>query len=163
MLETTKKQIMKKVNRVSMWVLWLAVFSAFPAIVLADESWTSNVGNIIWEKDVNNTAVFLYATPNVTKGKTRLFIRNLVPDTVGNRGSYTGYWTDDSQGELCEASLTDPIGTKTKRWGRFTITFERVVKKTPEAENYAEWNWIGFMGNCFDEPSRKITAVPATE
>ncbi len=154
MLETTKKQVMKKVNRVSVWFLWLAVFAAFPTIVLADESWTSNVGNIFWEKEVNNTVIFQYATPNVYKGKTRLFIRNLVPDTVGERGSYTGYWTDDSKGELCEASLTDPTGTKTKRWGRFSITFEKQDES---------WNWIGYTGDCFDEPSRKITAVVETD
>ena len=150
MLETKNKLIAQNVKRASIWVLWLAVIAVFPAMALADEAWTSNVGDISWEDSVNNTAVFLYATPSVTNGKTRLFIRNLVPDTNGTRGTYTGYWTDDSNRELCEASLTDPKGTLTHRWGRLSIKFEKSPKGL--------WDFTAKVGDCFDEPSRIITA-----
>ncbi len=155
MTQIKNKKIVQKVNRVSIWVLWLAVFGTLPAAVLADEAWTSNVGNIVWEEDVNNTAIFLYKTPSTTEGKTRLFIRNLVPDTAGRRGTYSGYWTDDSKGELCEAYLTDPKGTETRRWGRMIITFEKAADGL--------WNFTASVGDCFDEPSRKITAKRETD
>ncbi len=158
MLETTKKQIMKRVNRASILVLWLAVIAAFPAIVLADESWTSNVGDIIYEEDIGNTAVFLLAKPTYSTWKTRFFIFNLVPDVSGNRGTYTGYWTDNSKRGICEASLTDSMGTQTRSWGRFTITFEK-PKGEKKSNEFAPWNWTGYTGSCFGEPNQKITAI----
>ena len=157
MLETTKKQIMKRVNRVSILVLWLSVIAAFPAIVLADEGWTSNIGDIIYEDNVANTAVFLLARPTY---KMRFFIFNLAPDVDAgrNRGTYKGYWTDSSKRGVCEASLTDSMGTATRSWGRFTITFEK-PKGQKKSNEYVPWNWTGYTGSCFDEPNQEITAI----
>ncbi len=161
MSKIKNKQIMKKAAESTFLVLLLAVFSAIPAKVFADESWTSNIGNIIYEEDTNNTAIFLLATPGKIGEKTRLFIRNLVPDLLGTRTTYSGYWTDTSKGELCEASMTDPLGTTTKKWGRFKITFEKTAKPQKAGE-FTPWNWTGQTGDCFDEPTRKITAVADT-
>ncbi len=160
MLETKNNQIIKTKAGATFLLLLLAVISAIPATVFADESWTSNVGNISYEDELNNTAIFLFASP--AGGKTRLFIHNLVPDLNGTRTNYSGYWTDTSKGELREASMTDPLGTTTKKWGRFKITFEKVAKTQTE-EGFTHWNWTGYTGDCFDEPSRKITAVAVTE
>ena len=150
MLETKNNLIGRITKFASISVLGMFLFSILSVSVLADEWWTSNVGVITWEDSVNNTAVFVYTTPNSDHEKTRMFIRNLVPDTTGTRGTYTGYWTDDSDRELCEASLIDPKGTVTHRWGRLTITFAKSPKGL--------WDFTAKVGNCFDEPSRAITA-----
>jgi hypothetical protein len=161
MLETKNNQIVNKITTAAFLVLLVAAFSAIPTKVFADESWTSNIGYIIYEDDTNNTAIFLFATPGKIGEKTRLFIHNLVPDLLGTRTTYSGYWTDTGKGELCEASMTDPLGTTTKKWGRFKITFEKAAKQQKAGE-FTPWNWTGYTGDCFDEPTRKITAVADT-
>ncbi|MDH3530445.1 MAG: hypothetical protein OEQ28_12850 [Acidobacteriota bacterium] len=64
------------------------------------------------------------------KGKrdptTRLFISNLVPDVYGKgakRGSYHGYWIDDSKRKPCEAELISPVGNRSRSWGAVQIPY----------------------------------------
>ena len=68
MLETKNNQNVKTITKTTFLLLFLAVISVLPATVFADESWTSNVGNISYEDDANNTAIFLFASP--AGGKT---------------------------------------------------------------------------------------------
>lgn len=134
--------------------IWLLVITAFLATTtLADEVWKSNVGEIIYEKDIGNTAVLSYATPGVQNSTTRLFINNLVPDVYGGgqRGNYSGYWTDNSKRQVCEAAIVDPMGTRTNSWGRFEITFKK---------EGSWWAWTGSTSNCFGQPIQTIFAKP---
>ena len=150
MLETKNNKIMKSVKQLSMWVLWLAVIAAFPAIALADEVWSSNVGEIFYEKDAGSTAIFQYPTPGKANSKRRLFINRYVLDGNGKRGTYFGYWTDDNNNIGCEASVTDELGNKTNAFGRLTIKF------TNETNGF--WDFEAAMGTCFGEKVPSIRA-----
>ncbi len=140
------------VVQISLCLLFVSV--AFVTSALADEVWKSNVGEIIYEKDFGTTAVFRYSTPGVVNSKTRLFINGLVPDIYGSansRGSYKGYWVDDSSRRTCESSLVSPMGIGSRSWGRFEISFSK---------HGSWWAWSGQLGSCFDQPTDKINAVP---
>lgn len=137
-------------------LIWLSLLiAALAAPTLADEVWTSDAGTIIYEKDIGSTAVFSYATPGVKNAETRLFIKGLTSDVYGAnrvRGSYTGYWIDNSGRQTCEAALISPMGVGSRSWGSFQITFRR---------SGSWWAWTALLGDCFEKPSRRLTARPA--
>lgn len=128
----------------------VTVIATMAASAQADETWTSAVGIIEWETEVGGTAVFRFATPGTKNATTRIFVEGLVADVGGGRGSYSGYWTDDSNRKVCDAELIDPLGTRTRRWGRFEITFVR--DEFPS-------NWNGRYGDCFNNPTKTLNAV----
>jgi hypothetical protein len=145
-------KFLQDIGRTSLCLLLLS--AAFTATALADEVWKSNVGSIEYEKDIGTTAVFSYSTPGVANSKTRLFIDGLVVDVNGStnsRGSYSGYWIDDSPRQRCEASLVSPLGVGSRSWGRLEISFKK---------QGSWWAWTAQLGDCFEQPTRKIDAVP---
>ena len=131
----------------------LALFgcATFAAPAFADESWSSPSGLIVWERDIGNTSVFTFTTP-VGSGvvTTHIFISGLPADVTGRRGAYTGYWVDNSGRGLCEATLVDPLGTRSNAWGRFHIAFTNGGFPS---------DWRGLWGQCFDEPTNQLDAV----
>lgn len=134
-------------------VLAIAAAAALATPVHADETWTSAVGLIEWEREAGDAAVFKFDTPGHT-GVTRLFVPGLVADTMGGRDTYSGYWTDDSGRATCAAELTDPLGTRTRSWGRFEITF---VKEAFPSD------WTGRLGDCFETPTRRLNGLTTAD
>ncbi len=120
----------------------LAMASASGA-AFADEAWNSTFGTVEWETQVGETVVFSYSAPSGS-GAARVFIEDAHASMLANeRGSYSGYWIEYDQQEVCEASLTDPLGGQSRNWGRFEITFVR--------EGFPS-DWTAQWGYCFADP-----------
>lgn len=118
----------------------------------ADETWDTDFGLMIWESDMDATAVLLLTDD--TGGTTRFFVDGLAADMNGGRGHYTGVWiaagkAEDS-GVSCGVAMVDPLGESSMTWGRFQITFV-----SPEFPS----DWAGTWGACTDQPLTPIAGV----
>ena len=117
----------------------LAMTAAMTAApVLADETWNTEDGLIVWDDNFGETAVLMMATDaGVT---VRVYVPGLARDVAGGRGTYEGYWIATDGSERCEAQLTGPDGAKSNYWGTFTISFVRDAFPS---------DWAGTSGACF--------------
>lgn len=131
-----------------------AVFAATVAAAspsVADESWTSNFGPVLWESDSGEIAIL--RLDDINNGHTvRLYVPGLAADVMGGRGAYWGYWIADGgdNADMCSAQMTGPDGFKSSYWGQFTITFV-----SPDFPS----DWAGVFGACFEEQTVAVTAV----
>lgn len=111
----------------------------------ADEAWNSTFGRVEWETQVGETVVFSYTAPSGA-GTARVFIEDALTTMMASeRSSYSGYWIEYDQQEVCEASLTDPLGGQSQNWGRFEITFVR--------DGFPS-DWTAHWGYCLAEPDQ---------
>lgn len=86
--------------------------------VSADEVWNSTYGKVIYESDIEQTAVWRY---NYQGTDGLIFIPNLAGVYQG-RGAYQGYWVQTTSAVKCKTQR----GMKKKTsayWGRFEIQF----------------------------------------
>lgn len=124
----------------------LAGLMAAPA--MADETWKTSVGPVMWEDDYNGGAIFMVETG---KGKVaRFYIEGLTADDQ-TRGHYTGYWINTADDQICSAMLTGPDGTKSRTWGRLSLTF--VDQTFPAA-------WTMLTGDCMGELGIVVVGKP---
>lgn len=93
-----------------------AVTLAAPAV--ADEVWTIEDGEVIWEQDYGSISVFSYPLEG---GRGHLYIPGLNA-SITTRGLYTGFWIGEGDGP-CEAAMTGPDGRKSTLWGWATVSF----------------------------------------
>ena len=134
----------------------LIAFLALAAPAVADEAWSTQLGEVFWESDAGDTAVLALHvdTKEDAVGETvRFYIVGLSADVMGGRGAYSGYWTSTSDEPLCDAGLTDSSGKVTHAWGRIDMT--SVSDAFPS-------QWTAQMGHCFADPDSLITGVPIT-
>lgn len=125
-----------------------ALLAATPA--MADEVWKTDLGEIIWETDYDGGAIFRIETG---KGKfARFYIEGLEP-TGAPRGHFEGYWINTDDETMCSAELVGPDGTRSKTWGRLSLTF--VDKGFPS-------DWTALTGECMAEPHEVITGRAVT-
>lgn len=93
-----------------------------PQIAAADETWMSDqYGEIIYEKDVGDTAVFSMAGGHPG---SRVFI--YLPGLAGNstdRSEYDGYWIESAPGE-CSTEKAGVDGMQSDLWGNAKVTFD---------------------------------------
>ncbi len=128
------------------------VFATAPAI--ADEAWTSQVGDIIYERDLENgMAVLSYPLDPEDPARGEAFIFGLAGEFEG-RGRYDGVWIVAGEGEGCEVSIAHPeTGEPVHYWGRVELIFLD-----------PDWpgSFVAQRGNCFEEPRDFLAARPFT-
>lgn len=95
-----------------------ALMLASPA--MADETWWSEWGQIIYEAERGEDAIFSFI--NFDGYVATLIIPGLAGNYT-NRGVHDAYWL--GQGEpLCPASLSAPDGTTSTQWGPARVSFD---------------------------------------
>lgn len=126
-----------------------AGLAALPA--LADEVWSSEIGEIIYEDDIGEYAVLSFPGDG---GEVRYlaFIEGLGLN-YDDRGRHDGYWTGPSGDGFvsCPVSITDHTGESTDNWGRVEMIF--LDTGFPSA-------FIAQRGACFDPPVDALSAKP---
>jgi hypothetical protein len=119
-----------------------ATMVAAPAF--ADETWKTGFGKIEWVDDFANSAIFeLNSDKNDV---TRYYVEGLTAD--GDRGHHEGYWIRKGGEDICSAEMVGPDGTRSKNWGRLSLTF--VKGKFPS-------DWTALTGLCVGEPMDLLT------
>jgi hypothetical protein len=127
----------------------LMLIAVFSISVFADGAiWATEMGEFEYMKHTGTSAVF----SNEKSGGAPVtwFFINSIGSQLPDRGSYSGYWIDNSGRQMCEASLVDPNGKSSQNWGRFEITFQ-------EDGSYPVWT--GTLGDCFKQPGRVLKAA----
>lgn len=134
-------------------VLWLATVSVAaiaPQSAFADEVWSTTEYDVMYEEDRNNTAIWTYGDGDTVLGT--IFIDGLGGVTT-DRGSYNGYWTQETSSVRCDTFREDANGEPTYHWGRFEITF--IDSEFPS-------RWYANFGLCDRAPTIHLDATPIT-
>ncbi len=117
------------------------------ASVLADEVWTSNIGDVVYAAEVGEVAVFSYA---LSEGGTgHLYFPGLAGN-YANRGTHVGYWIGPGQGP-CAATLKGADGRESSNWGQLMLVFHGTAFPT---------GWTMLSGACFGPFSNTVVAEP---
>ncbi|MEL6955534.1 MAG: hypothetical protein AAFO88_02715 [Pseudomonadota bacterium] len=125
--------------------------AAAPA--LADEVWSSDIGDVIYEDDLyNGQAVLSYPLPD---GETRglAFVDDLALN-YDNRSVHGGIWIEpEVTGEpTCATAVLDPTTNQpVTNWGRIEVIF--LTSAFPSG-------FVVKRGNCFEEPWDVLVAKP---
>lgn len=118
---------------------------------VADEVWSTVIGDVIYEKDLGDVAVLSYP---LDEGDLRghVFISGL-GGNYDDRGHFTGYWSEPmmDDGQLCDMAIVDGNGDTTYTWGRVTMTF---------LDNGFPSSWVAVRGDCFKEPTEHLVGNP---
>jgi len=114
------------------------ILAAAPA--LADEVWSSDYGEVIYENDIEGQAILSMQLGG--EGRGLMYF----PGLAGNyddRSTHHGYWIMPGGGP-CEAELTGVDGFSGGDWGRVVISFDKAAFPT---------SWTATFGQCFDDYS----------
>ncbi|MDG1418442.1 MAG: hypothetical protein P8J78_00895 [Maricaulis sp.] len=125
----------------------IAAFAVAPA--LADEVWTSDAGQVIYEADIGEYAVLTMRTPK--NGSYRVYIRGLAGNYDNRVGQFTGYWiaTDPNiPSPECDVTILTVDDRTTHLWGRVNMTFDRPAYPT---------GFSAQIGDCYEEPNVQWT------
>ena len=127
----------------------IAALALSPA-AMADEVWSSDFGDFIYEKDFEDGWASI-SFPD-TEGRGHAFVEGLAGNYDQRGGVFYGYWTEDplSSGG-CAMEIVDHNGLKTNIWGRFMLVFHT---------NAFPSGFTAVRGNCFDEPDDAATVTP---
>jgi hypothetical protein len=130
----------------------LAMIASAAAPAMADETWTTAFGTLIYERDVNNyTAVISYPIPG-TDMRGEAFIEGMT-GYYPREGSLEGIWIEPAteEGPFCGVSLAHPeTGKPVGNWGR-----ARVIFTDPTVPN----GMVIQRGFCFEDPYWSEMAV----
>jgi hypothetical protein len=122
----------------------------FGGIAHADEVWTSNLGRVVYEDDVDGYAVLSMTTRD--KGEVRIYIAGLGLNYDQRGGLFTGYWISETRGDnSCTTSITAADGRTSDHWGQVHIDFD--TDGFPTGFN-------GLVGECTNVPSERWIAEP---
>lgn len=119
----------------------------------ADEVWSSEIGEIIYETDLaNGMAVLSYPTDGDVRGLA--YVAGLAGEYEGRTG-YEGVWMEPaSVAGGCDVEIAAPeTGEISNNWGRVKVIF--VDPDFPST-------FIALRGDCFDEPDAMLVARPIT-
>ena len=134
-----------KVGRAALVLLGGAVaVSAIAPAVRADEVWTTQEYDVVYEEDRGQTAVWSYGKDGT------IFIDGLA-GVFTDRGSYSGYWTQPMSSRQCDTFREGAEGEPTYHWGRFEVTF--IDSDFPS-------RWYANFGLCDDDPIIHLDAEP---
>lgn len=132
----------------------LAVIGAATSgFAFADEVWSTEIGDVIYEIDLENgMAVLSYPTDGEDRG--RAYLSGLA-GVYTDRTGYEGIWIEaPSEGDLCDVAMVAPdSGETSSNWGRVRLVF--VDPDFPST-------FVAMRGNCFDEPTEMLVARPVT-
>lgn len=138
--------------------LVLALSASLMAVpALADEVWTSEFGEIIYEEDTADyNAIFSLPAValNGTAGpqeRAQITIYGLGGNFTDRYGLFEGYWTSPGD-PLCDTALVPPGGKASRSWGRIQIVFDR-----PSFPS----GFTLLIGTCFWDPIMTLRAETA--
>lgn len=114
---------------------------------LADERWTTEQYDVVYEEDRNETAIWSYGDNGGT-----IFIDGLA-GVYQDRESYSGYWVQNSSSVRCDTYREGANGEPTYYWGRFDIAF-----LDPDFPS----RWEARLGLCDRAPTIPLTGTPIT-
>lgn len=137
---------MKK--RFCLLALTLLVVGLTPKKVVADEVWSTEEYDVTYTADRNRTAIWTYGSDDKVLGT--VFIDGLAGNRTG-RGSYTGYWVQDSSSLRCDTYREGATGEPGYHWGRFEVTF--IDADFPS-------RWQAKFGLCDLEPTITLNGTP---
>lgn len=98
----------------------LAASSGTTAAV-ADEVWTSDMGEIVYLEDVGGAAILTFTTFDGTAGEL------IVPGLAGNadmRGVHEGLWIGTGE-PICDTMMSRPGGAPSAEWGQALVVFDK--------------------------------------
>lgn len=126
----------------------LALFAcgAYAPNALADEVWTTQESDVVYEEDRGQTAIWSYDNGG------SIFIYGLA-GVVTDRGSYSGYWTQPTSSVRCDTFRENEQGEPTYHWGKFDITF--IDSDFPS-------RWYANVALCDGEPFVHLDGEPVT-
>lgn len=134
----------------------LAASLAFAAIALpaiADEVWSTPVGDVIYEDDLaTGEAVLSFPTgdPDV---RSMAYFTGMAGVFTG-RDYFEGIWIEPDAANACPISISDPkSGESRNNWGRIQIVF---------TEPDFPGGWVAMRGSCFDTPDQFLVGKPVT-
>ncbi|MEB3212202.1 MAG: hypothetical protein VKL39_12645 [Leptolyngbyaceae bacterium] len=119
---------------------------ALPQQAWADERWTTEEYDVIYHEDRNQTAIWHYGDDGV------IFIDGLA-GVYTDRGSYSGYWVQETSSMRCDTYREGADGEPTYHWGRFEITF--IDPDFPS-------RWQADIGLCDRPPFITLNGTPVT-
>ena len=125
--------------------------TAAPA--LADEVWSTDIGDVIYEADLENgMAVLSYPTDGETRGLA--YVAGLAGEYTG-RTAYEGVWMEPAtEAGICDVEIAAPeTGEISNNWGRIEVIF--VDPDFPGS-------FVALRGDCFEEPTEMLVARPVT-
>lgn len=135
--------------------LLLAAVIVFAGSALADEVWTSQIGDVIYERDLpTGEAVLSYPAAD-TQARGLAYIEGLA-QTYEGRGAFEGVWIEDDlpPADACSVSISDPeTGAARNNWGRLELVF---------TEPDVPGGWVAIRGDCFNQPDSYLVGKPVT-
>ena len=123
------------------------------APALADEVWTSEFGDIIYERDTGGfSAILSIPATALNDGaaaneRAQVTIYGLT-DNVDRYGIFEGYWTAPGE-PMCDAALMPPGGKASRSWGRVQVVFDRPGFPS---------GFTMLIGTCFWDPVWSLRA-----
>ncbi|MGB3615322.1 MAG: hypothetical protein WBA10_16130 [Elainellaceae cyanobacterium] len=114
---------------------------------LADEVWTTQEFDVVYEEDRGGTAIWSYGDDGT------VFIDGLA-GVYSDRGSYSGYWVQESSSLQCDTYREGADGEPTYYWGQIDITF--IDPDFPS-------RWYVNIGLCDQEPTIHLDGTPVTQ
>lgn len=118
--------------------------------VYADEVWSTEEYDVVYQEDRNKTAIWTYGSEDQVIGT--VFIDGLA-GVSQDRGSYTGYWVQDSSSLRCDTFREGADGKPTYYWGRFELKF--IDPDFPA-------RWQADFGLCDRQTTIKLNGTPIT-
>lgn len=134
-------------------VAMIAVSLGFIAGASADEVWSTQIGDVIYENDLESGFAVLSYPLDAEGMRGRSYIEDLAGVYTGRR-SYSGIWIEpDSEGETtCTYGIENPeTGELASNWGRIEMIF--VDPDFPGS-------WVIKRGFCFEDPSYYLIGKP---
>lgn len=137
-------------------IIALGAAAVIAGTATADEVWFTDIGEVVYEADLDNgQAVLSYALPD-TELRGRIFLPGLAGVYEG-RTVYDGFWIEpafDNGVSVCTVEVRDRQTDSTSDvWGRVKLMF--IDADFPG-------RWVALRGDCFDEPTHMLIGTPKT-
>jgi hypothetical protein len=127
----------------------IACAAVMAAPAMADEMWKTDIGTMVWEDDYDGGAILMVEVG----GKPVRFYLEGLTTSIETRGNFTGYWINTDDEQLCSSQMMGPDGTKSRTWGRVSLTF--LDPAFPS-------DWVLLASDCLAEPSIPLTGRAST-
>jgi hypothetical protein len=113
------KKISIKLDRKTLlsYLAFLATI-AITSPAIADEVWSSDYGNVIYQVDRGKTAIWSYGD----SARGSIFIDGLA-GKFNARDNYYGYWSQSKSSVRCDTFREGRDGKPTYYWGSFRVQF----------------------------------------
>jgi hypothetical protein len=126
-------------------------------LAMADEVWSSNFGDIIYERDLDNgMAVLSYPLEDYEDQRGLIYVFGLAGQYEG-RGRYDGIWIEPfemSDPKLCEVAISNPETEDPEyKWGRVELIFAN-----PDYPG----TFVAQGADCFEDPIDVVIGYPVT-